>query len=173
MTVVLLRFSHLAQSSLWHGNCSLDLMYSWNLRLTKNILRDNFINAQYSAQVPESYKVLVINLCGKCDSAEKRLNWSSSLLEVGFSVCCVVLYFQILILGAWIFIRKLLSNYQGSFFVLLHFVLVFVTSKKKMQPPSHLNYYLREEKHQISFLHTTCQVDSILQAKDINTNSPT
>lgn len=62
MTVVLLRFSHLAQSSLWHGNCSLDLMYSWNLRLTENILRDNFINAQYSAQVPESYKVLVINL---------------------------------------------------------------------------------------------------------------
>lgn len=62
MTAVLLRFSHHAQSSLWHGNCSLDLMYSWHLKLTKNILRDSFVNAQYSAQVPEPYKVLVINL---------------------------------------------------------------------------------------------------------------
>lgn len=35
---------------------------SWALRLTKNILRDNFVNAQDSAQVPESYKVLIINL---------------------------------------------------------------------------------------------------------------
>lgn len=48
--------------------------------------------------------------CGKCDSVAKCLNWSSSFLEVGFSVCCALLYFQVLILGAWIFIRKLIGN---------------------------------------------------------------
>lgn len=44
--------------------------------------------------------------CGKSDSEEKCLNWSRSPLEVRFSVCHELLYFQILILGYWIFISR-------------------------------------------------------------------
>lgn len=72
---------------------------------------------------------------GKCDSVVKCLNWSSSFLEVAFSLSHTLLRFQIIILEAWIFIRKLLSSYWGFLFCMGGLFLRPPTLEKKNSNP--------------------------------------